>query len=254
MFVIATLFTLPLSALLTKYIDIISNKQFYFPFAMPLLVLAITWWMYRREHKDLSALGLNPTLKHLSLLPAGFIVSIIFYGLISLIISLLTGVPLLLNRSITILFLLSGIYNILASVILEELLFRGYCFMKTIEATNVKKAQILFAILFVLYHWINKNLFSQPLVMVAFMVFITLGHFLFSTALLRSGSMYLSIGMHLGWNWSDLYIFGKSSADNTLIYANNDPRSLYYFIIKQVVMILTILLMIFLLRKFVRKV
>jgi membrane protease YdiL (CAAX protease family) len=255
LFLLGLIIAFPISGLITKYIEIISRGNFVFPYAMPLLVLLITWGLYRLDGQNLSAIGLNPTVRHLLYFPAGFLFSVIFYSIIIVLISLITGDPLYMSidPKVNILYLLMGAYQLFASVLLEELVFRGYCFMKTKQVTSVRTAQIIFALLFVVYHWVNKNLFGQPVVMAAFFVYITLGHLLFSTALLRSGSMFLSLGIHLGWNWTDIFIFGKTASEKTLYITTYDPNSWFYFIVKQSVNMIVILLMIWLLQKFLKR-
>ncbi|NSL85547.1 CPBP family intramembrane metalloprotease [Chitinophaga sp. Mgbs1] len=255
LFIVGLGLAFPISGLITKYIEILSNGNFVFPYAMPLIMLFITWGLYRLDGWGLSALGLNPSVRHLLYFPAGFIFSLLFYSITIILISLITGAPLSISPDpkVNTLYLLMGAYQLFASVLLEELVFRGYCFMKTKAITNVRTAQIIFALLFVVYHWFNKNLLGQPVVMMIFLVYITLGHLLFSTALLRSGSMYLSLGIHLGWNWTDIFIFGKTAGEKTMYITTYDSGSWFYFIVKQSVSIVVILFMIWLLQRLVKR-
>jgi membrane protease YdiL (CAAX protease family) len=105
---------------------------------------------------------------------------------------------------------------LLPTVMLEELAFRGICFKKTVEISNVTRANIIFAILFVLSHWINLGAFGSPVFMTILLI-TGLGHLLYATAFLKSKTLYFPIGLHLGNNWVSLFVFSNMDRNDPTI-------------------------------------
>jgi membrane protease YdiL (CAAX protease family) len=107
----------------------------------------------------------------------------------------------------------AGLFAFVQGVINEELIFRGYCFKSATERIGVTKSNILFAFLFVVWHWISFNAWGNMALMLG--LFTTaFGHLLFSTSLLKSGTLYFPFAIHLGNNWAGKHLFatGMESA------------------------------------------
>ena len=85
---------------------------------------------------------------------------------------------------------------------------RGICFKKTVEISNVAKANVIFASLFILSHWINGSAFGNPVAMTILLI-TGLGHVLYATAFLKSQTLYFPIGIHLGGNWVNYFVFSN---------------------------------------------
>ncbi|MGN6400679.1 MAG: CPBP family glutamic-type intramembrane protease, partial [Flavisolibacter sp.] len=82
------------------------------------------------------------------------------------------------------------------------------CFKKTVEISNVATANLIFASLFILSHWINGFAFGDPIAMTILLI-TGLGHVLYATAFLKSKTLYFPIGIHLGGNWVNYFIFSN---------------------------------------------
>jgi membrane protease YdiL (CAAX protease family) len=166
------------------------------PFAYPLLVLAATALVYRLEREPMSELGLAPTVKRLGLGLLGLVVGAAMVAIRSFTVSGVFGGRVDLDLSVPVVFLLS-------SVLVEELLFRGYPFMRLVDARGRWTAIVVFAVAFGVYHWVQWGLWNQPVAMLFTLLSTGTGHVLFAVAFLRGRSLWPAIGLHLGWNVAD---------------------------------------------------
>ena len=204
---------LVLTGIISKYLPI--------PFIDVTLLTIVTWFLYRTEGKSLKALGLNITVKHLLFLVAGLLVGIVALGLENFFRSVYTGERWSISSSIDQPAIWKALYFILPSVIVQELVFRGYLFTKTIEVTNVAIANVIFGILFMLVHVLDRDVMQNTGQLIFLIVSIPVGHLLFATALLRSRTLYFSIGLHWGNNWASSYLVGYGKNENTVFHINN---------------------------------
>jgi len=178
-------------------------------------ILLITWLAYKREGKNLSELGLNPRWRNFGFGVLGLLIGGIFVIPLVYIVAYIKGYPVVFNPTFNGAYVLSGLWLLFPTVVLEELAFRGICFKKTVEISNVMIANIIFATLFILSHWINLGAFGNPVMMTVLLI-TGLGHILYATAFLKSKTLYFPIGLHLGNNWVSLFVFsGLSIKDPT---------------------------------------
>ena len=171
-------------------------------------ILFITWEAYKKEGKNLSELGLNVNAKNIGFAILGLVLGGLFIIPLVYIIAFIKGYPVVFNSTFNGSYVISGLWLLLPTVMLEELAFRGICFKKTVEISSVAKANLIFATLFILSHWINLGAFGNPLAMTILLI-TGLGHILYATAFLKSKTMYFPIGIHLGNNWVNLFVFSN---------------------------------------------
>ncbi len=171
-----------------------------------IILITITWWLYKREGKTLSEIGLNFKTRNLLFFPIGIIVGIIFLSLILGLQMLHDVFTISINKNADYSIILGGIVILLHGVINEELIFRGYCFQKFAIQIGIVKTNVLFAFLFLVWHWISYNAWGNYALMLG-LITTSFGHFLFATALRSSGTLYFSMGLHLGINWASQNIF-----------------------------------------------
>lgn len=90
----------------------------------------------------------------------------------------------------------------------EEILVRGYAFQRLAKGgLGVWGTQALFAAIFALGHWSNPN--NTGMAVKAWATLnIALAALLLGFAQLRTGSLALPIGLHLGWNWTQGSLLG----------------------------------------------
>jgi membrane protease YdiL (CAAX protease family) len=97
----------------------------------------------------------------------------------------------------------------------EELMMRGYPFQRLVEGAGPWVGQLIFALLFALIHWGNPGMHGATKVWAS--VNIGLAAILLGFCYLRTRSLALPIGVHLGWNWAQgsLLGFGVSGTTDT---------------------------------------
>lgn len=171
-------------------------------------ILFITWKAYKKEGKNLSALGLNVTARNIGFAVLGIGLGGLFIIPLVYLIAFIKGYPVVFNSTFNGSYVLSGLWLLLPTIILEELAFRGICFQKTVATSSVAKANLIFATLFILSHWINLGAFGSPVAMTILLI-TGLGHILYATAFLRAKTLFFPIGLHLGNNWVNLFVFSN---------------------------------------------
>ncbi len=209
------------------------NYQSAAGYVSPLLLLLLTGWLYKKEGHSLNALGLNFKPLTFSLLPLGIIIGVLFSTTLLLLQAASNGFHFTLNRSANLWLVVGGLFVMLQGVINEELIFRGYCFKKTVAHFGVFKANLLFAFLFLVWHWIAFNAWGNFALMLG-LITTCFGHLMFSTALLRSGTLYLPIGIHWGNNWAGRFLFAtgmegplsNKPMNNALFFISDVPKEI----------------------------
>lgn len=206
---------------LVLFISGLTNKGFikeYIPYVSPVLLFVVTWLLYKTEGKTLASIGLNFSLKNLSFLPLGVGIGMMALFGATYLKALYLGENFEVASSIDYETLWLAFYFILPQVATEEFLFRGYLFKKTIEASNVIVANIIFSILFMLIHVLDENVLQQRGLIILLVVSIPVGHLLFATALLKSKTLWFPIGLHLGNNWATRHLISNTNDSNSIFY------------------------------------
>jgi membrane protease YdiL (CAAX protease family) len=191
------------------------------PYTVTLFLFIATWGMYQIDRQPLFPLGLLPTPRNLALFIGGCVIGIVALGGMMFVRSLYTHEKFHLATSWDIPFLVEQLYIILPTVAAQEFMFRGYFYTKTIALTNVKKANLIFAILFTLVHVLDENALHNPYMFISLAVSIPVGHLFFATGLLRTRTLYFPIGLHLGNNWATNYLSNSANNGHALLYSTH---------------------------------
>ena len=206
------------------FISVLINKGFikeYFPFTAVILLAFATWYLYRREHKSLNEIGFNLKLKNVRFLPLGILIGAGVYLLAKYLRTIYLGEDFNISKAINYQDVLIAFYTILPTVAVEEFLFRGYLFKKTIELSSVIKANIIFSILFMLIHVLDSNVLQNPGMIIILTISIPVGHLMYATALLKSKSLFFPIGIHLGNNWATRHLVSVTNDGGSIFYISN---------------------------------
>ena len=190
----------------------------YFPYVSAILLLVVTGFLFWLDGTNLGALGLNLSLRNGAFILLGLVVGALAFMGANLARSLYTGESIVLSSTIDYQKIITSLYFILPTVAVEELLFRGYLFKKTIAVSNVVVANIIFSLLFMLVHVLDDSVLSSPGRMVMLMISIPVGHLMFATALLRSGTLFFPIGLHLGNNWATRHLISSLDDGQSILF------------------------------------
>jgi len=189
------------------------------------LLLAVSWLLLRLQGRGLSALGFDhPRARALEFL-AGFALAALVVAVQQLGAALVNGVPWQVNPAADMTLLAHSLRWNVNSVLYEELLFRGYLLWQAIRWLGPRRAVLLDAAAFGIYHWFSFGAFGNPVLM-AF-VFVYTGAFglMFALAFARTQSVAAPIGLHLGWNLTAYLVFSMGPLGPALLLpANGAPR------------------------------
>ena len=210
------------SALITSVFINKGPIKEYFPFTSVILLAFATWYLYKKENKTLQSIGLNFKRKNMLFLPLGIIIGAGVYLTAKYLRTVYLGETFHLGTSFNYKSILFALYTILPTVAVEEFLFRGYLFKKTIEISSVIKANIIFSVLFMLIHVLDEGVLSNPGMIVLLVITIPVGHLFFATALLKSKTIFFPIGIHLGNNWATRHLVSINNDGDSIFYISNN--------------------------------
>jgi uncharacterized protein len=88
----------------------------------------------------------------------------------------------------------------------EELMFRGYPFLRLAQTGNPKRAAIVMSVCFGLAHLGNKQETAIGILQV-----ISVG-LVYCFAVWRTGSVWWGLGAHSAWNWTQSFVFGCANS------------------------------------------
>jgi membrane protease YdiL (CAAX protease family) len=176
--------------------------------------LVLGAWITLRwiDHRPFALLGMSFSLEGLKEFFIGSIFGILYLTSIALIL-LITGWASFSFGNMDSQVLLSMLtYLVFFAVagFLEEVVNRGYLFQAFIEGTRAWIAILIFSLVFSLGHILNEelswvgglNLFLHGI--------------LFSLAYLKTRSLWVPIGMHVAWNWTQGPLWGMNVSGTTI--------------------------------------
>ena len=131
----------------------------------------------------------------------------VYYCSYEFLLAFLVENPLVLNPDYSLYRFLDGLAYIVKSVAFEELVFRGALCYLLWKKLGAGWAVLLSASCFGVYHWFCWQAFGNPVKMA--MIFFSTGSMglVLGYAFVRTGSMYLSLALHLGVNLCTMLIF-----------------------------------------------
>jgi len=199
---------------ITKGLKQLGMQEQWFEPAAFVFILVATWACTLLRKEPLSSIGFhldNRWMKEI------FIGTFIGTGLILAATGLIWaigGVRFELDAARSLSTLSYGFYVFLFVALFEETLFRGFIFQRLLDGAGIWIAQIVLAILFAFGHWDNPGMAGATKFWAS--LDLALGAILLGLAYIRTRSLALPVGIHLGWNWAQGYLlgFGVSGTDH----------------------------------------
>lgn len=160
----------------------------------------------RLEKRSFRDLGFRPERLWLLELLAGTLGGILLILVTALLVLWLGGfhwerVPAVGTRQ-----LLLAAWAFLGVAFMEEMMSRGYPFQRLVEGAGTWVGQLVFAAMFALMHWGNPGMHGATKAWAT--LNIALAAILLGFCYLRTKSLALPIGVHLGWNWAQGSLLG----------------------------------------------
>lgn len=177
-----------------------------------LVQLVICWlllWVF--EKKNLEALGFKPTKRRLRDFLVFFMVAI-GCGVSGYLLRMwIAHFRYELNPELHAELILQGIWFTIKSVLFEELIFRGALLYILIKRMGVNWGIIISSVAFGMYHWFSHEAWGNPQQMI--IEFLTTGSIgvLLAYGFAKSGSIYIPVALHLGWNVAVMVIFSGNT-------------------------------------------
>jgi membrane protease YdiL (CAAX protease family) len=157
-------------------------------------------------------LGITGRWKNLLYIPLGLFIGIVFFCMLFFFQKLYNGLSISVNPKANYGLIVTGLALALPGVLMEELIFRGYCLQKTVHQIGAVRANILFAFFFVAWHWLAFNAWGNWGLMLS-LITTGFGHVFFSVALSRSQTLFFPIALHLGNNWASRNLFALNMGE-----------------------------------------
>lgn len=178
-------------------------------------ILLATWACTRIRREPLSSVGFQIDQRWLKEIFFGTLLGIGLILSATGLIWVIGGVRFELDAARSLSAMSYGFYVFLFVALFEETLFRGFIFQRLLAGAGVWVAQIALALLFAFGHWDNPGMEGTTKFWAS--LDLALGAILLGLAYVRTRSLALPVGIHLGWNWSQGYLlgFGVSGLDHT---------------------------------------
>lgn len=192
-----------------------------------IIQVVISWlllWLI--DKKDLAVLGLKPTTGRVLNFAFGILLSAICFTSYCLTTTYLTGNSWAINGSFSWKQFFSSGWWTINSVIFEELIFRGALLYLLIQKTSVKIGCWISSIAFGIYHWFSFGVLGNPVPMAYVFLSTGIWGLMFSYSFAKTKSLYLPVGLHLGWNFFNIVIFSQGPLGKQFLVSSNNGQLL----------------------------
>ena len=169
-------------------------------------LLLVTWLCLRLRREPLSSVGFVLDRRWARQLAAGTALGLAAALFAVAMIAAVGGVRFELDPARSVATLVYGGYVFVFVALFEETLFRGFVFQRLVAGAGPWAAQLVLGLVFATSHWGNPDMHGATLAWATLELF--LGAVLLGLAYLRTRSLALPIGIHLGWNWTHGSLLG----------------------------------------------
>jgi len=185
-----------------------------------ILVVLSNWLMFRWEGLSLAYLGIDKTQQPLTKILLGFVLGLCFVLLGLFLQSIFKGGSLRLNPAPDVKTLFRVLMVVLPTVVVQQFYIMGYGFYKAKQIGGHTFAILLTATAFTCMHDVWGNLWNIPFHLINYFFAI----FIYATALQRSGSILLPIGLHWANNFATSYFITENEMKTSLVFLADKPN------------------------------
>lgn len=171
-----------------------------------LFLLLATWACMRLRRQPLSQVGLRIDARFVREFAWGSAAGMAMLLAVTALMMAAGVVTLQLDPARSLGSVMWGMYAFAWAALLEELLFRGFVFQRLVDGIGARGALAGMAALFALGHWSNPGM--DGVARFVGTVDIALAAVMLGLAYLRTRSLALPLGLHLGWNWMQGSVLG----------------------------------------------
>ena len=171
-----------------------------------ILAALASYLCVRFEGRSFGSLGFLPGRRWLLECLAGTLGGILLILLMALLVQGLDGFHWVRAANVGARQLLAAAWMFLGVAFNEEIISRGFPFQRLVEGAGPWVGQLVFAALFALGHWGNPGMHGATRAWAT--LNIGLAAILLGFCYLRTRSLALPIGVHLGWNWAQGSLLG----------------------------------------------
>ena len=175
------------------------------PLPVAFLLLA-TWACMRLRRQPLAEVGLRLDARFAREFAWGSALGLTMLAVVTALMMAAGVVTLQLDPARSVGGVMWGLYAFAWAALLEELLFRGFVFQRLVDGIGARGAVAGMAALFAAGHWSNPGMEGAARIIGT--VDIALAAVMLGLAWLRTRSLALPLGLHLGWNWAQGSVLG----------------------------------------------
>lgn len=192
-----------------------------FTLLLSLILILFTWAGFRFiEKRSVLSLWFSPVKQRGQEFFKGFLLMALLSGVSKLVLGYLNDTSWSISADFSSVTFLKSIYLDISSVLLEELMFRGFLLYLLIKLTTSTKGALISAVAFGIYHWFTFGVLGNPLGMILVLITTGLMGYVFARAYTRTNSIVLPFGLHLGWNLVNNTLF--SNGPNGIVVLSPD--------------------------------
>lgn len=189
------------------------------------VILGLSWAaLHYTVGQNLRILGFSPFPKRVRQFFSGLFIAGLLCLLTQLLEARLAGYRWVLNGGTSANTILQAIWWDFKSVLTEELVFRGALLFLLIQKTSTRWGIVLSSIVFGVYHWFSMGLFGDIVPMVITFIGTGLMGLVWANALTKTSSIFLPLGMHLGWNITFNTLFSKGPLGTMILVPSSAPQ------------------------------
>ncbi|MFZ6053157.1 CPBP family intramembrane glutamic endopeptidase [Halocola ammonii] len=210
-----------------------------------LIILALSWLLLCFiDKKSLLALGFLPVSKRLKQFVIGFLITAALCIGVEMLKIFLSSSSLKLNENLSASLIANMFWWDFKSVLTEELIFRGALLIILIERLGTNRAMLISAAAFGIYHWFSFGLFGNIVPMIVIFIGTGLIGYAWALAFVKTKSILMPLGLHLGWNFTLNTIFSSGPLQNGLLITEGGHKISDWFSLVGLWMVPMVLLLI----------